>query len=154
MKGDKKVLEFLNRALRSELTAINQYMLHSHILEDWGLTGLHETTFAHARDEMHHAQTLIRRILFLEGMPEMQQLDDLMVGHELKAILANDLKAEESAIVLYREAAAHCESVGDYPTRDLFTGLIADEEGHFDFLETELALIERIGVENYQQSKM
>lgn len=154
MKGDAKVIEMLNRALRSELTAINQYMLHSHILEDWGLEGLHQTTFAHARDEMHHAQTLIKRILFLEGMPEMQQLDEMRIGKDLKAIIENDRKAEAEAIELYREAAGLCESKGDYATRDLFTGLIRDEEHHYDFLDTELELIDRIGVENYQQSRM
>lgn len=153
MKGDAKVIDTLNRALRSELTAINQYMLHSHILEDWGLEKLHQTTFAHARDEMHHAQTLIKRILFLEGMPQMQQLDEMLIGHDLKAILENDRKAEAQALDLYREAAALCESKSDFATRDLFTGLIADEEKHYDFLDTELGLIERMGIENYQQSQ-
>ncbi|MEA5446431.1 bacterioferritin [Gammaproteobacteria bacterium AB-CW1] len=153
MKGDDGVLEFLNRALRSELTAINQYVLHAHLLEDWGLERLYRIGFAHAKDEMHHAETLIKRILFLEGHPEMQQLDDLMIGRDVKGILGNDLKAEEAAIKLYREAAAYCEKVQDYTTRDLFTHLIADEEKHYDFLGTELDLIEKMGLENYCQSQ-
>ncbi|MDQ2070823.1 bacterioferritin [Natronospira bacteriovora] len=153
MKGDKGVLEFLNKALRSELTAINQYVLHAHLLEDWGLDRLYQIGFAHAKDEMHHAETIIKRILFLGGHPEMQQLDDLLIGKDVKGILENDRKAEEYALKLYREAAAHCEKVQDYATRDLFTGLITDEEKHFDFLDTELGLIDKMGLENYQQSQ-
>jgi len=153
MKGDSGVLEYLNRALRSELTAINQYILHAHLLEDWGLERLYSIGFAHAKDEMHHAETLIKRILFLEGHPEMQRLDEMLIGRDVKQILENDRKAEENAITLYREAAAHCEKVQDYTSRDLFTGLIADEEGHYDFLDTELDLIEKMGLENYNQSQ-
>lgn len=154
MKGDKGVLKFLNQALGSELTAINQYVLHAHLLEDWGLNRLYGISFAHAKDEMHHAETIIKRILFLGGHPEMKQLDELMIGKDVKGILENDRKAEEGAIKLYREAAGHCEKVQDYPSRDLFTGLIADEEKHFDFLETELQLMEKMGAENYIQSQL
>lgn len=154
MKGDAKVLDYLNQALKSELAAINQYMLHSHLLEDWGLDRLHEEVFAHAKDEMHHAQTLIRRILFLGGQPEMQEIDKLMIGKDVKSVLENDLKAEENALKLYREAAKHCESAQDYPSRDLFTGLIRDEERHYEELETQLSLIDSIGLENYQQSQI
>jgi len=151
MKGDTGVLEYLNRALRSELTAINQYVLHAHLLEDWGMERLYQIGFAHAKDEMHHAETLIKRILFLEGHPEMQQMDDLMIGRDVKQILENDRKAEEFALKLYREAAAHCEKVQDYASRDLFTGLIADEENHYDFLDTELELLGKMGEQNYIQ---
>lgn len=151
MKGDEKVIDYLNQALRSELTAINQYMLHSHLLEDWGLDRLAKILFRQSVDEMHHARRLIGRILFLEGMPAMQELDALQIGQDVVQVLENDLAAEKRAIALYREALAHCEAVQDYTSRALFAELIADEENHQDFVETELGLVERMGLENYQQ---
>lgn len=151
MEGDRKVIDYLNQALRSELTAINQYMLHSHLLEDWGLERLAKVLFQNSVDEMHHARRLIARILFLEGMPAMQELDKLEIGQDVVQVLENDLKAEKRAIALYREALGHCESVQDYTSRSLFAELLADEEEHHDFAETELNLVKRMGLENYQQ---
>lgn len=153
MKGDAKVIEYLNRGLRSELTAINQYMLHSRKLEHWGLGGLAAKEMQEATDEMGHADRFIRRILFLEGEPAMQELDPLRVGDDVKSVLEGDLAAEEDALALYREAAGYCEKARDYASRDLFTSLLADEEGHHDFLETQLDLIESMGIENYRQQQ-
>lgn len=154
MQGDSKVIEYLNAALRSELTAISQYVLHSRMLEDWGLNKLASHEFDEAKEEMQHADRLIKRILFLEGMPTMHELDKLRIGGNVQEVLEGDLEAEREAIRLYREAMQHCESVQDYMSRDLFGELLADEEGHHDFLETELGLIERIGLQNYQKSRM
>lgn len=154
MQGDKKVIEYLNKALRSELTAINQYFLHYRMLDNWGLAKLAKHEFDESVDEMKHADRLIERILFLEGMPNLQDLDKLLVGENVKEILECDLKAEDGAIKLYREAMQYCESVQDYKSRDLFGELLADEEGHYDFLETQLELIDRVGLENYQQAQM
>lgn len=154
MQGDKKVIEYLNKALRSELTAINQYFLHYRMLDDWGLVKLGHKERDESIDEMKHADRLIERILFLEGMPNLQDLDKLMIGENVKEILECDLKAEKEAIKLYREAMQYCESVQDYKSRDLFGELLADEEGHHDFLETQLELIDRVGLESYQQAQM
>ena len=154
MKGDQKVIEYLQKGLRSELTAINQYMLHSRMLEDWGLGKLSQIEGQEALDEMRHADRFIKRILFLEGLPNLQELDKLRVGEDVQEILTNDLAAEKEAIALYQEAMAHCEQVQDYPSRDLFGQLLRDEEGHHDFLETQLDLINNIGIDNYRQSQM
>ncbi len=154
MQGDQKVIEYLQKGLRSELTAINQYMLHSRMLEDWGLNKLSQIEGNEAIDEMHHADRFIKRILFLEGLPNLQELDKLRVGEDVQEILANDLAAEKEAIALYKEAMAYCEQAQDYPSRDLFGQLLRDEEGHHDFLETQLDLIQDIGIENYRQSQM
>ena len=153
MQGDPKVLEYLQRGLRSELTAINQYMLHSRMLEHWGLAGLARIEGDEALDEMRHADRFIRRILFLEGLPNLQQIDPLRIGEDLHELLRNDLEAEKEAIALYREAMTCCEQARDYVSRDLFGALLVDEEGHHDFLETQLGLIESMGIENYRQSR-
>lgn len=154
MKGDEKVIEYLNRALRSELTAIHQYTLNARLLEDWGLNKLSAKQEMEAREEMGHADRCMRRILFLGGMPNVQDMDTVRVGGNVKEIMECDLAAEAEAITLYREAMGYCESVKDYASRDMFGELLADEEGHYDFLETQLDLIERLGAQNYEQSAM
>jgi bacterioferritin len=154
MQGDKKVIEYLNRGLRSELTAINQYWLHYRLLDNWGLNAMAKKWREESIEEMVHADRFVDRILFLEGFPNMQTLDALRIGENVKEILEADLKAEVEARALYQEAAGYCESVKDYPSRDLFKELMADEEGHIDFLETQLDLIKRIGLELYTQSHM
>lgn len=153
MKGDARVIEYLNRGLRSELTAINQYTLHAGKLEHWGYNGLAQKEMQEAREEMAHADRFIKRILFLEGEPGMQELDPLRIGTDVREILESDLAAEKDALALYREAAGYCEKANDYASRDLFTALLVDEEGHHDFLETQLELIDSMGVENYRQSQ-
>jgi bacterioferritin len=152
MKGDKKVLEYLNKGLRSELTAINQYWLHYRLLDNWGLNALAKKWKAESIEEMQHADRFVDRILFLEGHPNMQVLDPLKIGQTVKEIMECDLEAEVGARALYQEAATYCMSVKDYPSRELFEQLMADEEGHIDFLETQLDLIKRIGLELYTQS--
>lgn len=152
MKGDKKVLEYLGRGLRSEMTAINQYWLHARLLTDWGILKMGEKWLEETAEERAHAQKFIDRILFLGGTPDMQTLDKLRIGKSVKSILENDLKAEHEARDLYQEAAAYCYSVKDYPSKAIFEQLMADEEGHIDFLETQLELIERIGEALYTQS--
>lgn len=152
MKGDAKVIEYLNRGLRSELTAINQYWLHYRLLDNWGLNGLAKKWREESIEEMHHADRFVDRILFLEGFPNLQVLDPLRIGQTVKEIVEADLAAENEARALYREAAAYCDTVEDFPSRDLFKMLMADEEGHIDFLETQLDLIGRIGLELYTQA--
>lgn len=154
MKGDDKVIEYLNRGLRSELTAIHQYTLNARLLEHWGLNTLARKQETEAREEMGHADRFMRRILFLGGNPNVQDMDTVRVGGNVKEILECDLAAEGEALTLYREAMGYCEKVRDYASRDLFGELLADEEGHYDFLETQLELIERIGIQNYEQSAM
>lgn len=154
MQGDKKVIEYLNQALRNELTAINQYFLHARMFRNWGLHKLNEKEYEESIDEMKHADELIERILFLEGLPNLQELDKLMIGEDTKEILECDLNLERRALPLLREAIAYCESVADYPSRQLFSGILASEEEHIDWLETQLELIEKIGLQNYQQSMM
>ena len=154
MKGDAKVIEYLNKGLRSELTAINQYWLHYRILDDWGLNGLAKKWREESIEEMHHADRFVERILFLEGFPNLQTLDPLRIGQNIKEILESDLAAEVGARALYQEAADYCLQVKDYPSRDLFKDLMADEEGHIDFLETQLGLVEKVGEERYMQSQM
>jgi bacterioferritin len=151
MKGDPKVIEYLNRGLRSELTAINQYWLHYRMLDNWGLKDLAKKWKAEAIEEMHHADRFVDRILFLEGFPNLQVLDPLRIGQNVKEILDSDLAAEHDARKLYQEAVAYCLSVKDYPSKDLFEELMADEEGHIDFLETQLDLVKQLGVELYSQ---
>lgn len=151
MKGDAKVLEYLNRGLRSELTAVSQYWLHYRMLDDWGLNDLADKWRAESIEEMEHADKFITRILFLEGFPNLQVLDPLRIGQSVKEILECDLAAEIEARALYQEAATYCSSVKDYPSRDLFKELMTDEEGHIDFLETQLDLISKLGVELYSQ---
>jgi bacterioferritin len=151
MKGDAKVLEYLNRGLRSELTAVSQYWLHYRMLDNWGLNDFAKYWKKESIEEMVHADRFIERILFLEGHPYLQGLDPLRIGENVREIIDADLKAEIEARALYQEAAGYCETVKDYPSRDLFVELMTDEEGHIDFLETQIDLIQRIGLELYTQ---
>ena len=151
MKGDQKVLEYLNRGLRSELTAINQYWLHYRIMDDWGYKELAKTWRKESIEEMNHADRFVERILFLEGFPNLQVLDPLRIGQTIKEILECDLAAEHDARNLYQEAAIYCDSVGDKVSKNLFEELMADEEGHIDFLETQLNLVEQLGLQLYAQ---
>lgn len=152
MKGDDKVIEYLNAGLKSELTAIHQYTLNARLLDHWGYRALSERQATEAREEMGHADRFMARILFLEGWPNVQDLDKVRVGTDVREIIECDLAAESEAIALYREAMGHCESARDYASRDLFGDLLRDEEGHYDFLETQLELIDKMGMENYRQS--
>lgn len=151
MKGDAKVIEYLNAALRSELTAVSQYWLHYRLQQDWGFGKVADKSRAESIEEMHHADRLIQRIIFLEGHPNLQKLDPLRIGQNLKETLESDLAAENDARTLYIEAREYCDKVGDYVSRSLFDELLADEEGHIDFLETQLGLYEQIGAQNYGQ---
>ncbi|RJL05382.1 bacterioferritin [Paracoccus siganidrum] len=149
MKGDAKVIEYLNAALRSELTAVSQYWLHYRLQEDWGYGRIADKSRAESIEEMNHADRLIQRIIFLEGHPNLQKLDPLRIGQNLKETLEADLAGEHDARTLYIEARDHCESVGDHVSKVLFEDLISDEEGHIDFLETQLELYDSIGEQNY-----
>ncbi|MBA5776271.1 bacterioferritin [Stappia sp. F7233] len=151
MKGDAKVIEYLNKALRHEMTAVNQYWLHYRLLEDWGYTKLARKEREESIEEMQHADKLVQRIIFLEGHPNMQSLDPLRIGESLKEVVEADLAGEYSARALYKEAREICHAAGDYVTMKLFEELMTDEEGHIDYLETQLELIEQIGVEKYGQ---
>jgi bacterioferritin len=152
MQGDAKVVEYLNKALRHELTAVNQYWLHYRLLNNWGLLDMAKVWRKESIEEMQHADRITDRIIFLDGFPNMQVLDPLRIGQDVREIIECDLAAEMSARDLYQEAATHCHGVKDYVTRDLFEGLMKDEEHHIDFLETQLDLIKRIGLELYTQS--
>ncbi|HEX4767708.1 MAG TPA: bacterioferritin [Lichenihabitans sp.] len=152
MKGDVKVIDYMNRGLRSELTAISQYWLHYRLLDNWGLNGLAKKWREESIEEMHHADRFVDRILFLEGFPNLQLLDPLKIGQNVQEIIEADLAAEVGARTLYQEAADYCSTVKDYPSRDLFKLLMADEEGHIDFLETQADLIDRIGLQLYTQA--
>ncbi len=154
MKGDKKVIEHLNQALRNELIAINQYFLHSRMFKDWGLNALGDYEFQESIDEMKHADQLVERILFLEGLPNMQHLGKLRIGENTKEMLECDLALEMDAVPDLKDGIAHCESVRDFVSRDLLRSILDSEEEHVDWLETQLDLIERVGVENYQQSQI
>ena len=154
MKGDAKVIDYLNKGLRSELTAINQYWLHYRLLEDWGFNELAKKWREESIEEMNHADKFVDRLIFLEGFPNMQVLDPLHIGQNVKEVLEADLQAEVGARALYQEAATYCASVADYPTRDLFEELMADEEDHIDFLETQLDLVAQLGVQLYTQGHM
>lgn len=153
MKGDAKVVGHLNKVLYNELTAINQYFLHSRMLNDWGLEKLGGAEYKASIDEMKHADQLIDRILFLEGMPNLQDLGKLLIGENVREILECDLKLEQKGIADLREGIAYAESVEDYASRDLLNGMLAHEEEHVDFLETQLDLYDRLGKENYEQSQ-
>ena len=154
MKGDKQVIQFLNKALKNELTAINQYFLHARMYENWGLKELNEKEYEESIDEMKHADALIKRILFLEGLPNLQDLGKLKIGENTEEMLRCDLDLELEAVPLLREAIEHCESVKDYISRELFEDILESEEEHIDWLETQLELIGKVGIKNYQQSKM
>ncbi len=151
MQGDARVIDYLNKALRHELTAINQYWLHYRILDNWGLLEMAKVWRKESIEEMEHADKITARILFLDGFPNMQVLDPLRIGQNVTEILECDLAAEHSARTLYQEAATYCHGVKDYVTRDLFESLMKDEEDHIDFLETQLDLIKRVGLELYTQ---
>jgi len=154
MQGDPKVIEYLNKGLRSELTAINQYWLHYRILDNWGFRDLAKKWRAESIEEMHHADKFAERILFLDGFPNMQVLDPLRIGQTVKEVMECDLAAEHDARNLYQEAATYCHSVKDYVSRDMFEELMKDEEEHIDFLETELDLIKKVGLELYSQHRI
>lgn len=154
MKGDAQVIEHLNRILGNELVAINQYFLHSRIFRDWGLQELADHEYHESIDEMKHADRLIQRILFLEGLPNLQDLGKLMIGENTAEILSCDLKLEHLGHKDLKDAIAHCEAVADYTSRDLLADILASEEEHIDWLETQLGLIERVGLQNYLQTAM
>ena len=151
MKGDAKVIEFLNKALTNELTAINQYWLHYRVLDDWGVTKLAEYERGESIEEMQHADKLAERILFLNGLPNFQAIHNLRVGETVLEILQADMAVEEDAIPLLTDAIEHCEKVRDFVSRDLFASILSNEEEHVDFLETQFDMIERMGLENYVQ---
>jgi bacterioferritin len=151
MRGDKKVIEHLNKALKAELTAINQYFLHSRMLGDWGVSKLAKKEYDESIEEMQHADKIIERILFLGGLPNLQDLGKLHIGENVEEILKCDMLLEEEAVPMYRDAVEYCESVRDYVTRDLFQSILTDEEGHVDYLETQFDLIKQMGIQNYIQ---
>ena len=154
MKGDAKVIEFLNRALTNELTAINQYFLHAKMLKDWGFNALADHEHHESIDEMKHADQLIERILFLDGLPNLQQLGKLLIGENPREIMECDLKLEMAAVPDLKDAIAYCETVKDYVSRELFESILESEEEHIDWIETQLGLIERVGLERYLQGKI
>ncbi|MEO7068274.1 MAG: bacterioferritin [Rhodanobacter sp.] len=154
MKGDNKVIEFLNKVLFNELTAINQYFLHCRMLKNWGYTELADHEYKESIEEMRHADRLIERILFLEGLPNLQHLGKLHIGENVPEALQGDLDLELAGAGDLRTAIAHSEGIADYVSRDLFKSILHDEEEHIDWLETQLSLIKDIGVERYLQSKM
>jgi bacterioferritin len=154
MKGDAKVVDYLNRVLKNELTAINQYFLHARMFRHWGLNKLDDYEYHESVDEMKHADKLINRILFLEGLPNLQQLNKLYVGEDTPDALKCDLRMEMEAIPLLREAIAHCESCDDYISRELLEDILDGEEEHVDWLETQIELIAKVGLQNYMQSQM
>jgi len=154
MKADPVVLQLLNEVLRGELTAINQYFLHAKMLKNWGLTRLAAKENEESIDEMKHADALMERILFLEGLPNLQDIGRLLIGENVKEMIQCDLKLEQQAMPPLRKGIAHCESVQDYVSRDLFQRILDSEEEHVDWLETQLQLIDKLGLQNYLQSQL
>jgi len=153
MKGDATVIEHLNRVLKNELTAINQYFLHSRIYKDWGLAKLGKHEFEESVDEMKHADQLVERTLFLEGLPNLQDLGKLRIGENVQEMLQCDLDLELDALPDLKAAIAYCENHKDYVSRELFDSILRSEEEHVDWLETQLELINKVGIENYIQSQ-
>lgn len=151
MKGDPKVIEFLNAVLKGELTAVNQYWLHYRLLDNLGIKKLAEYERHESIDEMKHADRLMERIFFLDGLPAMQQLNRLRIGETVEEVLQADLELEFEAVALLRDAVQHCEAVRDYPSRDLFASILASEEEHIDYIETQQTMISQMGVSNYIQ---
>lgn len=151
VKGDAKVIDYLNQVLKNELTAINQYFLHSRMLHDWGVKQLGDKAYKESIEEMEHADALIKRILFLEGLPGMQELGRLRIGEDVKETLDCDLALELEAIPVLRDAIQHSEGARDYVSRDLFKEILDDEEEHVDWLETQMVQIEKMGIQNYVQ---
>jgi len=151
MQGDPKVIDYLNKGLRHELTSINQYWLHYRLLANWGLLEMAKVWRKESIEEMEHADRITDRIIFLDGFPNMQVLDPLRIGQNVQEVIDCDLATEMTARALYQEAATYCHQVKDYVTRDLFESLMKDEEHHIDFLETQIDLIKRIGLELYTQ---
>jgi bacterioferritin len=151
MKADPKVIEYLNTVLTNELTAINQYFLHARMLDHWGVTKLGKHEYQESLEEMRHADLLIKRVLFLDALPNLQRLNPLIIGQSPEEVLRCDMSQEDTAVADLREAIPYCESVRDFVSRDLFSGILRDEEDHIDFIETQFDLIKRIGVQNWMQ---
>ncbi len=152
MQGDRQIIQLLNRQLTRELTAVTQYFLHARMYKNWGLHKLNESEYKESIDEMNHADSLIERVLFLEGLPNLQELGKLRIGENVPECLECDLKLELEALPLLKDAVAYCEQAGDYVSRELFEHILESEEKHVDWLETQLALIDKIGLQNYLQS--